>query len=216
MGADMDSIETTEQFAITTIEQLDALYGAPVETAVSKETNYIGEQGRVFIAASPFLLLATASEDGIDCSPKGDAPGFVQLLDDRTVLIPDRPGNNRVDGMRNIIANPKVGLIFMIPGADVTYRVNGSATISVEPNLLDLFLVQGKRPRSVMIITVEQAFHHCPKALVRSKLWEAGARGAPDNAPTSGSFAAWRDGGDAAYAEKYEADYQARLKDRLY
>ena len=183
---------------------------------VKKQADYIVEPGRAFIVASPFILLATASDAGIDCSPKGDAPGFVQVLDDRTVLIPDRPGNNRVDGMRNIIANPKIGIIFMIPGANVTYRVNGTASISVDPDLLDRFLVQGKRPRAVVVVTVGEAFHHCPKAFVRSKLWAEGAGGAPDQVPTSGSFAAWRDGGDAAYAERDEADYQARLKDRLY
>jgi len=212
----MDSIDTTDRFTVTTVEQLEALYGAPHDTAVRKQTDHIVAPGRAFIAASPFLLVATASDAGIDCSPKGDAPGFVQLLDDRTVLIPDRPGNNRVDGMRNIIANPRVGIIFMIPGADVTYRINGTASISVDPDLLDRFLVRGKPPRAVMVVKVEEAFHHCPKALVRSKLWAAGASGAPDDAPTSGSFAAWRDEGDDAYAERYEADYQARLKDSLY
>ena len=212
----MDLIDTTDQFAITSTEQLEALYDEPLDAAVKKQADYIVEPGRAFIAASPFLLLATASNTGIDCSPKGDAPGFVQLLDDRTLLIPDRPGNNRVDGMRNIIANPQIGIIFMIPGANVTYRINGTASISVDPDLLDRFLVQGKRPRAVVVVTVEEAFHHCPKAFVRSKLWAEGAGGAPDHAPTSGSFAAWRDGGDAAYAEQYEADYQARLKDRLY
>ena len=118
--------------------------------------------------------------------------------------------------MRNIIVNPMVGIIFMIPGANVTYRINGTAAISVDPDLLDRFLVQGKRPRAVIVVSVEEAFHHCPKALVRSNLWTEGAHGAPKNAPTSGSFAAWRDGGDAAYAEQYEADYQVRLKNRLY
>ena len=212
----MDSIDTIDQFSVTTTEQLEKLYGEPLEAAVKKQADYIVEPGRAFIAASPFLLLATSSDAGIDCSPKGDAPGFVQLLDDRTVLIPDRPGNNRVDGMRTIIANPNVGIIFMIPGANVTYRINGTASISVDPDLLDRFLVRGKRPLAVVVVRVEEAFHHCPKALVRSKLWAEGANGAPDGAPTSGSFAAWRDGGDDAYAEKYEADYQARLNDRLY
>ena len=212
----MDSIDALDRFTITTSEQLDALYGEPLEAAVKKQTDHVVEPGRAFIAASPFLLLATASNDGIDCSPKGDAPGFVQLLDDRTVLIPDRPGNNRVDGMRNIVANPKVGIIFMIPGANVTYRINGTASISVDPELLDRFLVRGKRPRSVIVVAVEEAFHHCPKALVRSNLWAEGGKGIPDDAPTSGTFAAWREGKDSAYAEKYEADYQARLQDRLY
>lgn len=212
----MDTVDTADRFSIDTVEQLEALYGEPLDAAVKKQADHIVGPGRAFIAASPFLLVATASDAGIDCSPKGDAPGFVQILDDRTILIPDRPGNNRVDGMRNILANPKVGIIFMIPGADVTYRINGSASVSVDPDLLDRFLVREKRPRAVIVVHVEEAFHHCPKALVRSKLWAAGAAGAPDHAPTSGSFAAWRDGGDANYAKKYEADYQVRLKDRLY
>jgi len=215
-AAPMDSIDVRDQFAITTVDQLEALYGAPLEAAVLKQTDHVVEPGRAFIAASPFLLLATASDKGIDCSPKGDAPGFVQILDDRTLLIPDRPGNNRVDGMRNIIANPKVGVLFLIPGSDVTYRVNGRASISVDPDLLDRFLVQGKRPRAVIVVAVEEAFHHCPKALVRSKLWAMGAAGVPEGTPNSGSFAAWRDKGDDAYAAQYEADYQARMKDRLY
>ena len=212
----MDTVTVTDDFSITTAEQLATLYGEPLEAAVKKQTDYIVEPGRKIIEASPFLIMATASDAGIDCSPKGDAPGFVQLLDERTVLIPDRPGNNRVDGMRNIIANPKVGLIFMIPGADVTYRINGSAAISVDPDLLDRFLVRGKRPRSIIVVTVEEAFHHCPKAFVRSKLWEEGGKGTPVDAPTSGSFAAWREGEDQRYADKYDADYQERLDSRLY
>ena len=212
----MDSLDTTDRYSVTTAAQLDELYGAPLEAAVQKQADRIVAPGRAFIAASPFLILATSSDAGVDCSPKGDAPGFAQLLDDRTLLIPDRPGNNRIDGMRNIIANPEVGIIFMIPGADVTYRINGKASISVDPDLLDRFLVKGKPPRAVIVVAVEEAFHHCPKAFVRSKLWARGADGAPEGAPNSGSFAAWRDGGDAAYAEQYEADYQKRLPGQLY
>ena len=103
------------------------------------------------------MILATASENGIDCSPKGDAPGFVQVADDKTLLIPDRPGNNRVDGMKNIIANPKIGIIFMVPGANDTYRVNGSAHISIDPALLARFEVRAKPPRAVIVIAVEEA-----------------------------------------------------------
>ena len=118
--------------------------------------------------------------------------------------------------MRNIIENSKVGIIFMIPGSDVTYRVNGNAEISVDPGLLDRFVVNDKRPCAVIVVKVEEAFHHCPKAFVRSKLWLQGAKGAPNHIPNIGTFAADRDGGDAAYAKEYEADYQERLKDRLY
>ena len=159
-------------------------------------------------------MLATSNGTSIDCSPKGDAPGFVQLFDNRTLLIPDRPGNNRIDGMKNLLVNPKVGIIFMIPGSNETYRVTGSATISTDPELLKRFEVRGKPPRVVMVVAVEEAFNHCPKALVRAKLWEATGR--LSGAPTHGDFAAARDGKDAAYAREYNEKYAERLKTELY
>ncbi len=212
----MDTIENADGFTIRTVDQLGEIYGDVVAGAVGKQTDYVTAPGRAFIAASPFMIVATASETGIDCSPKGDAPGFVQLLDDKTLLIPDRPGNNRVDGMRNIIANPKIGIIFMIPGANDTYRVNGSAHISVDPALLARFEVRGKPPRAVIVVAIEEAFNHCPKAFVRADLWRAGATGRPENAPTLGDFAAHRDGADEAYAAKYDAAYAERMPKQLY
>ncbi len=211
----MDTIDT-DGFAIRTIDQLDGIYGDVVAGAVGKETDYVTAPGRAFIAASPFLILATASEDGIDCSPKGDAPGFVQVPDDRTLLIPDRPGNNRIDGMRNIVANPKIGIIFMVPGANDTYRVNGSAHISIDPALLARFEVRAKPPRAVMVVAVEEAFNHCPKAFVRAGLWAAAADGRPEGTPTLGDFAAFRDGADEAYAAKYDIEYAERMPGQLY
>ena len=201
---------------INSIEELEELYGLPNESALKKQTSFIVEPGRAFIEASPFLILATASENGVDCSPKGDAPGFVQLLDENTLLIPDRPGNKRVDGMKNILQNSKVGIIFMIPGSGVTYRVNGNATISTDPKLLDRFLVGDKRPCSVVIVSVKEAFHHCPKAFVRSKLWSKKDTLVDNLVPNTGTFAAYRDGGNDAYAKKYESDYQKRIKEALY
>ena len=166
---------TQQTLTTPTVRSLDDLaktYAKPLPKIANKETDHITEVGRAFIAASPFLVLATTNGDSIDCSPKGDAPGFVQLLDDRTLLIPDRPGNNRIDGMRNLLVNPKVGIIFMVPGSNETYRVTGSAAISTDPELLKRFEVQGKRPRVVMRVSVEEAFNHCPKAFVRAKLWD--------------------------------------------
>ena len=216
MGLAMNSFVYNDEFSINTIEEVEALYGTPLESAIKKQTTKIVEPGRAFIEASPFLLMATSSDTGVDCSPKGDAPGFVEVLDDQTLLIPDRIGNNRVDGIRNIISNSSVGIIFMIPGSDVTYRVNGKAKVSIDPRFLDRFIVRNKRPRAVIVVEIEEAFHHCPKAFVRSKFWSEGAKGVPDGIPNSGTFAAYRDGGDGTYAKKYEADYQERLKDRLY
>ncbi len=212
----MDTIDKTDPYAVTSLEQLDEIYGAPLDAAIRKQTDFITPPGRAYIEASPFMILATVSDDGVDCSPKGDGPGFVQIPDDRTLLIPDRPGNNRIDGMKNILANPKVGLIFFVPGSNVTYRVNGTARISTNPALFDRFLVNGKPPRTVMVVSVEEAFSHCPKAFIRGKFWQAGAEGLGKPTFTNGTFAAYRDGGDDSYAEKYEADYQVRLKDQLY
>ncbi len=210
----MEKIENTGDFTVETVGQLDEIYER--SRLLGKETDYVTPPGRAFIAASPFLILATASENGIDCSPKGDMPGFVQLLDDRTLLIPDRPGNNRVDGMKNIIANSKIGIIFMVPGANDTYRVNGSVRISVDPALLARFEVRGRLPRAVMVVAVEEAFNHCPKAFVRADLWRRGAKGRPEDTPTIGDFAAFREGADEAYAAKFNTEYAERMKEKLY
>jgi len=212
----MEVKQNRESHTIDSIQELEDLYGLPHETALKKQTNFIVEPGRTFIAASPFLILATSGAKGVDCSPKGDAPGFVQLLDENTLLIPDRPGNKRVDGMKNILQNSKVGIIFLIPGSGVTYRVNGDATISTDPKLLDRFLVGGKRPCAVVVVKVEEAFHHCPKAFVRSSLWGKEGTLVDSQVPNIGTFAAYRDGGNEAYAKKYEADYQKRVKETLY
>lgn len=131
---------------------------------------------RQFIALSPFVCLGSSSDAGADVTPRGDAPGFVQVLDDRTVLIPDWPGNNRLDTLMNIEANPQVGLLFLIPGFVESLRVNGVAEISIDPSLLERWTVNGKHPRSVLRVSVREAFLHCGKALLRSKLWEDSAK----------------------------------------
>ena len=208
----MDTVDLNDAYTIRTLDDLAKIYSKPLPKIANKETDHITEVGRAFIAASPFLVLATSNGANIDCSPKGDAPGFVQLLDDRTLLIPDRPGNNRIDGMKNLLVNPKVGIIFMVPGSNETYRVTGSATISTDPELLKRFEVLGKLPRVVVLVSV--AFNHCPKTFVRAKLWDANAR--PTDAPTHGDFAASRDGKDTAYAKDYNEKYAERLKTELY
>ena len=210
----MDAIDRSDVYTVTSLDDLAKIYAKPLPHITTQEADHITEIGRAFIAASPFLVLATSNGTTIDCSPKGDAPGFVQLLDDRTLLIPDRPGNNRIDGMKNLLVNPKVGGGSMIPGSNETYRVTGRATLSTDPELLKRFEVGGKPARVVMGIDVEEAFNHCPKALVRAKLWEATER--PSGAPTHGDFAAARDGKDAAYARDYNEKYAERLKTELY
>ena len=210
----MDTVDMNDAYTVRSLDDLAKIYAEPLPTIAHKETDHITEVGRAFIAASPFLVLATSNGDSIDCSPKGDAPGFVQLLNDRTLLIPDRPGNNRIDGMQNLLVNPKVGIIFMVPGSNETYRVTGSATISTDPMLLKRFEVRGKPPRVVMVVAVDEAFNHCPKAFVRAKLWEAPSQ--PTGAPTHGDFAAARDGKDVVYARDYNEKYAERLKTELY
>jgi PPOX class probable FMN-dependent enzyme len=200
---------------VTTVEQLAQLYKPPHERVIRKELDYIDALGRAFIAASPLLLLATGGHKGLDCSPKGDKPGFIQVDDDgRTLLIPDRPGNNRIDGIRNLIEDPRIALIFLVPGANETFRVNGRARISVDPDLKRRFAVDGKEPRTVIVVTVEQAFQHCPKALVRSDLWQAGKGSRPKGVPTLGDFAAARNPGIDSGA--YDADYAERIVKELY
>ena len=209
--------QKSKPFTVTSLEELRALYKEPKERTLKKETDHITPPGRKVIEASPMIMLATSGPDGADCSPKGDAPGFVQILDERTILIPDRPGNNRLDGMQNLFENPYVGIIFMVPGSNVTYRISGRAEISVDPELLAHFEVNGKLPRVVLVVHVEQAFSHCPKAFIRSDLWQAGADGPPEGVPSHGDFAKYVEGStDDDYVEKFNENYKERLKKELY
>jgi len=201
--------------AVATPEQLAEIYDRPSERVLKKELDHVDALGRAFIAASPFLVLATGSANGLDCSPKGDKPGFVQVSEDgKTLYIPDRPGNNRIDGMKNLVADGRVGMIFFVPGANETYRVNGRATISTDPALKRRFAVEGKEPRTVMAIAVEQAFQHCPKALLRSQLWKSGEGPRPKGVPTLGDFAAARNPGTSG--ADFDADYAKRVVKELY
>jgi PPOX class probable FMN-dependent enzyme len=152
-------------------------FAAPGPLAVQKQLDHLDHNCRRFIALSPFLCLATARPDGLaDNSPRGDTPGFVQVLDQRTLVIPDRPGNNRLDSQSNIVHTPNVGLLFFIPGVTETLRVNGRARITADPDLLAPFEVRGRLPKVAIVVTVVEAFLHCSKALIRSRLWEEDAK----------------------------------------
>jgi PPOX class probable FMN-dependent enzyme len=157
---------------ITDAGGLRACYPAPVERSVRKTLTALDAHMRAFIALSPFLCLGTSGEAGGDVTPRGDAPGWVQVLDDRTILVPDWPGNNRLDSLSNILENPNVALLLFVPGVSETLRVNGTAEISVAPELLGRWTVNGRHPRSVLKVAVREAYLHCAKALLRSKLWE--------------------------------------------
>ena len=161
----------TDAHLITSPADLAERYGAPSENAVVKELDRLIPEYRAFIEASPFLTLASAGPDGLDCTPRGDAAGFVRIVDDRTLMIPDRRGNNRVDSLSNILHDPRVGLLFLIPGCGETIRVNGRAAISVDPDLLAGFAVDGQAPRSVLVVAIERVYFQCAKAIIRSELW---------------------------------------------
>ncbi len=170
---------------ITTEEQLRALLGDPVPAALAKERTALTDLDREWLAASPFCLIATSGADGsCDVSPKGDPPGFALALDDRTVAIPERAGNRRADGYRNVLANPHVGLVFVIPGRTDTLRINGRARLVTEPALLDRMVVKGHRPVLAVVVEIEQVFHHCGKAFLRSELWDVDTWNRADAVPS--------------------------------
>lgn len=167
----------TPEHVIATEAELRARFAAPGRLAMAKQLDHLDANCRRFIALSPFLCLATSRPDGLaDNSPRGDAPGFVQVLDERTLVMPDRPGNNRLDSQSNIIHNPNVGLLFFIPGVTETLRVNGRATIVTDPELLARFEVRGRMPKVAIVVAVAEAFLHYSKALIRSRLWAADAK----------------------------------------
>jgi PPOX class probable FMN-dependent enzyme len=200
---------------ITTLEELDALYGAPVQAALAKEIDYISEHYKAFIDQAPFVVVATVGPEGLDCSPRGDPPGFVRVQDRKTVLIPDRRGNNRVDGLRNIVRDPRVSLLFLIPGIGTTVRINGTAEITTDPDLCAGFAMQGKLPKSVLVVTAERVYFQCPKALVRSRLWSKEAQISPSELPSTGEILqaitqGSIDGG------AYDQAYPQRIKDTIY
>lgn len=158
---------------ITGEAELRELVGEPAPAAVAKQRDHLHDLDRAWLAASPFCLLATAGADGrCDVSPKGDPPGFVHVLDDRTVVVPERPGNRRVDGFLNVLANPHAGLISLLPGRSDTLRVNGRATLVRDAPFFDAMVVKGHRPLLAVVIEVEEVFHHCSKAFLRSSLWD--------------------------------------------
>jgi uncharacterized protein len=176
---------------ITSQEELRNMLGDPSIRGQNKVISTIDEHCREFIGKSPFLVLATSDANGnCDSSPRGDAPGFVYVLDDRHLIIPDRPGNKRVDSMFNIMENPKVGLLFLIPGMSETLRINGEATIIRDADILEKMAVNGKAPQLGIVVKVEQCFMHCGKAFKRSGLWEPEKWGAKEDLPNAAKILA--------------------------
>ncbi len=202
------------EFTVTHAAQLRQHYPEPFERSVLKSLPALDHHMRAFIALSPFVVIGSAGEGGADVTPRGDAPGFVRTPDDRTLLIPDWPGNNRLDTLANVVANPEVGLLFMVPGVDETLRVNGTAVVSVDPALLQRWDVGGKHPKSALVVTVREAFLHCAKALIRSKLWKGDHAIERDRLPSYAQML--RDQIPARAAENIEAAVADSYKTRLY
>ncbi len=205
---------------IETIEQLTEIYGAPVQRAVDKEIAHISADYRAFIEASPFMLLSTVGPEGTDCSPRGDPAGFCRAVDERTVLIPDRRGNNRIDSLRNIVRDPRCSLLFLVPTVGETLRINGRAEIRVDPDLLASFEMQGKLPRSIIKVTTDSVYFQCTKALMRSKLWSPDGWASSRPVPTAGqiiqNIVAGLDDAPAFDGKAYDDGYPEHMKKTIY
>ncbi len=200
---------------ISSQDDLRRLYKLPRGRPVDKQLDHIDPHDRRFIELSPFVVIASSDNQGrADTSPRGEAPGFVHVIDDHTLAIPDRPGNNRLDTMENLLENPEVGLIFLIPGVNEALRVNGSAEIRDDEELRARFEVNGKRPVTVIIVRVRETFLHCAKALMRARLWEDDAKHAERPIPTMGEMI--RDQIDSTEPPESDEDMTRRYRKVLY
>lgn len=200
---------------ITTIDALEAIYGPVVPAATIKVLDHVSEHYGQFIKAAPFVVLSTSGPEGLDCSPRGDPKGFVRIHDSRTLMIPDRRGNNRVDTLRNIVRDPRIALLFMIPGIGETMRVNGTAVLSTDLSLRESFAMEDKVPACVIVITVKEIYTQCQKALARSKLWDAATQIPRSALPTVGSMLQAISKGDFD-GKAYDDAYPERMKRTIY
>lgn len=200
---------------IRDLAALEALYGQVNDVSALKEITYLHPHYAAFIKASPFAMLATVGPHGLDASPRGDAPGFVQIVDDKTLLLADRRGNNRIDSLRNILSDPHVALLFLVPGVGETLRVNGIAEISADPDLLARFTVHDKAPRSMLVIHIESVFFQCSRAVIRSELWNPERHLPRTNLPSTGQILAAVTH-DRIDAQTYDRELPPRLKATLY
>jgi len=199
---------------IHTTADLERLYAAPLATSLGKETPVINPAYRRLIEAAPFCMIASIGPEGMDCSPRGDGPGFVRILDERTLAIPDRRGNNRLDTLRNIVRDERVALLFLIPGLNETLRINGRAHLTTEPGLLADFAVNGKPPVSAIVVEIDTMYFQCARALKRSKLWDPAVQVEPRSLPSAGELA--RSAMPDFDAESYDAALPERQAKTLY
>ncbi len=200
---------------ISSVEELEAIYGQPNDASTVKVADRVTPEYRKLIEAAPFAALATSGPEGLDCSPRGDTAGFVRIHDERTLMMPDRRGNNRVDSLRNIVRDPRVALLFLIPGVGSTLRINGQAHVSVDKALCETFLMEGKAPRSVVVMEVGEIYFQCARAIVRSDLWNPDRHISPKDLPSPGQILASmsenRVGG-----EEYDRAWPERAKQTMW
>jgi len=203
-----------DHHTVTSLEALETLYGQPSKRADLKVNDFLDKHSRAFIKVSTFVVLATCNREmHTDCSPRGDEAGFVHVLDGKTLLLPDRKGNNRTDSLKNIVVNPSVSLLFFVPNVYETFRVNGTAVISVDPVLLSRCVVQEKAPTTVL--TVQEAYIHCSRALHRSNLWNPEVHTAAKNVPSIGTMLEAHTGGEVR-AKSYDAYAKENVSETLY
>jgi PPOX class probable FMN-dependent enzyme len=210
----MDST-TSVGHRVTSIEELEAIYGEPAPRSLVKELDRISDHYRTFIEKAPFVAVATCGPEGLDCSPRGDPAGFVRAVDEKTLMLPDRRGNNRIDSMRNLVRDPRISLLFLIPGVNETMRINGRADIVVDPQLCESFAIDGKLPRSVLVVTVDRIYFQCQKALVRSRLWDAEAQIPRADLPSTGKMLESLSDNDFD-GEEYDRNYPKHMRKTIY
>ena len=200
---------------LASVAELEALYGAPSQRSLDKELEQLNPHYQAFLEKAPFVVLATVGPEGVDCSPRGDPEGLVRVVDNKTLMLPDRKGNNRLDSLRNIVRQRRMSLLFLIPGIGETLRVNGHADIVVNTELNASFAIQGKQPRSVIVVTIDRVYFQCQKALARSRLWEPDAQVDRSELPSTGEML--QAVSNAAFdAKKYDAESAARLQETIY
>ena len=200
---------------VQTEEELEAIYGTPAAPSLVKVADRVTEPYARMIEASPFLALATVGPEGLDCSPRGDLKGFVHIRDEKTLLLPDRRGNNRIDSLRNVVRDPRVALMFLIPGSGNALRIHGRAGISIDEELLASFAVKGKAPRSVMVIEIAEVYFQCARALARSKLWDPESWLDPKSLPTPGEILALMTDGEVG-GKSYDDAWHGRAEKTMW
>jgi len=208
-------MDLNRSYIIQCADELSPLYGPPQERSVRKQIDHLDDYCRAFIAASPLVIVSTQNAGAADASPRGDFPGFVHIADEHTLLIPDRRGNNRLDTLKNLVDNPAIGLLFLVPGRHETFRVNGEAILSRDPELTSQFSVQGTAPRTVIVVAVKEAYIQCSRALVRADLWNPAKYAQPGDVPTMGQIMAAHTCGFVE-AQSFDEEARANVPVTLY